>query len=242
MRRLGRGLAAVVYAVVVAAVLFLMYPSPVDDRAYAAVRADRSLVIDQQDDWISLAPADRPPTRGLVFYGGAHTELRAYLPTLAPIVKATGTAVFLPRQPLHFAPLDVGAAAGVMADNPQIRSWWVGGHSFGGFAATRFLAHRAGAAVEGVVLWAAYPERGTRLRPDLRVLVVTGGRDGIVPTVDARAAAAGVPGVTLREIDGMEHSQFGAYRSLFGDGDPTVSDAAAHAELAAITGAFLGLG
>ena len=230
------------YAVFVAAVLFFMYPSQVDDRAYAAVRADRAVVLDRHDDWVSLAPADRAPTRGLVFYPGVHTDPRAYLPTWAPIVKATGVAVFIPRMPWHFAPLDTDAAARVMTRNPQIPRWLVGGHSFGGFAAARFLEHRAAARVEGAVLWASYPPRDVELPAGVRVLAVTGGRDGIVPTADARKDAAERPGVLLRDIAGMEHSQFGAYRSMFGDGDPTISDAAAQLELAAITSAFLGSG
>lgn len=247
-RRPLRGVATVLYAVVVAAILFLLNPSSVDDRAYAALRADRGVIVTEHDDWIALAPAGPAPARGIVFYPGGHTDPRAYLPTWAPIAKATGTAVFVPRMPLHFAPLDSRAAGGVIAGNPNIPRWWVGGHSFGGFAATAFLDDhalddRAAARVEGLVLWAAYPVRGTVLREDLRVLVISGGRDGIVPTADARAAVEGLPSrVRLREIDGMEHSQFGAYRSIFGDGDPTISDAAAHAELAAITAGFLGRG
>lgn len=230
------------YAVVFVAVLFFMYPSPVDDRAWASVRADPNVVLGRHDDWVSLAPGDRPPDRGLVFYPGAHTDPRAYLPTWAPIVRATGVTVFVPRMPLHFAPLDVGAAGRVMAGNPQIARWWVGGHSFGGFAAARFLERRAAVDVEGAVLWASYPPRDVALPARMRVLAVTGGRDGIVPTAHARENAAGVPGVLLREIAGMEHSQFGAYRSMFGDGDPTISDAAAHLELASVTSAFLGRG
>lgn len=230
------------YAVLVAAVLFLMYPSQVEERAYAAIRADRTVVVDRHDDWVSLAPADRPPVRGLVFYPGAHTDPRAYLPTWAPIVKATGTAVFVPRMPLHFAPLDAAAAARVLVAHPEITRWWVGGHSFGGFAAARFLERPEAVGVEGAVLWASYPPRDARLSAGLRVLAVTGGRDGVVPTADARDNASGRAGVQLREIVGMEHSQFGAYRSIFGEGNPTISDATAHAELAAITSAFLGRG
>ncbi|MGQ0843698.1 MAG: alpha/beta hydrolase [Sporichthyaceae bacterium] len=239
MRRLGRSLAAVLYALVVAAVLFLFAPSPVSPQAFADLRADPELVFTAHDDWYSLLPAGRRPSRGLVFYPGGHTDPRAYAPTWAPIVKATGTAVFLARVPLFFAPLEVDAAAEVIEGNPGIDRWWVGGHSFGGFAALDFLDRDAARAVEGVVLWAAYPLRDTALRPDLRVLVVLGGRDGIVPPAAAREALAGRP-VELREIAGMEHSQFGDYSSIFGDGDPAIDDAVARAELAAITGAFLG--
>jgi dienelactone hydrolase len=239
VRRAGRALASVLYALCVGAVLFFFGPSSVEPRAFAEVRADAGVVFAAHDDWYSLRPADRPSTRGLVFYPGGHTDPRAYVPTWAPIVKATGTAVFFARVPLFFAPLDTDAAAGVIAGNPDVERWWVGGHSFGGFAALDFLDHSSAVDVEGVVLWAAYPLRDTPLRPGLRVLVVVGGRDGIVPPADARAAVTGRP-VQFSEIAGMEHSQFGAYRSIFGNGDPTIDDAAAQAELAAVTGAFLG--
>lgn len=231
-------MAAVLYALVVAAVLFFFSPSRVEPDAFADVRADPAVAFAAHDEWYSLTPAGRTPTRGLVFYPGGHTDPRAYVPTWAPIVKATGTAVFFVRVPLFFAPLDTGAAAGVIAANPAIERWWVGGHSFGGFAALNFLSRPAAARVQGVVLWAAYPVQV--VRPDLRVLVVVGGRDGIVPAADARANAGLLPpGSQLREIAGMEHSQFGAYRSIFGDGDPTIADAAAHAKLADATSEFL---
>ncbi|MGQ0463759.1 MAG: alpha/beta hydrolase [Sporichthyaceae bacterium] len=227
------------YALVVAAVLFFFAPSRVEPDAFDAVRADPALEYRAHDDWYSLLPAGQAPTRGLVFYPGGHTDPRAYLPTWAPIVKATGTAVFFVRVPLFFAPLDTGAAGEVIAAHPAIDRWWVGGHSYGGFAALDFLEHRAAARVEGVVLWAAYPLE--RMRTDVRALVVVAGRDGIVPPADARAHADLLPpGALLREIAGMEHGQFGAYRSIFGRGDPAIDDAAAHAELATITGSFLG--
>lgn len=128
-----------------------------------------------------------------------------------------------------------------MADWPDVQRWWLGGHSMGGIAATEHLADHPHLEVEGLILWAAFPGRHADLSDaDLEVLGVTGSRDAIVATDEVQATLSRLPDDTrIVEIEGMEHSQFGAYDSFFGDGDPTISDERAHALLAAETEEFL---
>lgn len=246
-RRVGRVLAAVVAIVVVAVgvlLVWLLNPSDVRGTAMAAVAADPDLTLEQQDGYLVLAPSRGAVREAIVFYPGGHASARAYVPTWAPVVAATGTMVLIPDMPLSLAFLNSDAAKPIMADWPDVERWWLGGHSMGGIAASDHLAEHPDLDVQGLILWAAPPGRDADLAAtDLRVLTVTGSRDAIVTTDEVRSALPRLPeGTRVVEIDGMEHHQFGAYDSFFGEGDPALSDERAHELLAAATETFLAVG
>ncbi|WP_081743405.1 alpha/beta hydrolase [Arthrobacter sp. H20] len=242
-RRLRRVLLATLLGIVVVlgtSAAVLLTPSPVEEAEVAAVRADPALRVVENDGYLALLPAEGSTGTGMIFYPGARTVAEAYLPSWAPIVKATGMAVYLAEMPFGFASLRDDAAGDIIAAEPSVGSWWIGGHSLGGITAARYADDHQD--FEGLLLWAAFPEEEVVLVdiPGLEVLAVTGSRDEIVPTevVRERLEQAGIPSDVV-EIDGMEHSQFGSYRSIFGDGDPTISDAAARQSLAEATSGFL---
>lgn len=233
VRRLGTAVLVVLHVAALAAAAFLVV-SPIEESAVAAVRADPALRVVDRDGYVALLPTGAAPSAGVVFYPGARTYPESYLPAWAPIVAATGVAVFVPSMPMGLAIFDRDAAERVFRGEPQIRTWWIGGHSIGGSAVSRY----AGGRFAGLILWAAHlrePEEGV----GVPVLAVTGGRDGVVRPSDVRDGLAGLPGARVVEIPGMDHGQFGAYRSIFGDGDPTITDAAAREAVAKATVEFL---
>lgn len=243
-RRVRRASAALVAVAVVAAgavLLWLLNPSDVRAAAMAAVAADPDLTLTEEDGYVALAPSRGPVHEAVVFYPGGHAAARTYVPTWAPVVAATGTMVLIPDMPLSLAFLDSDAAEPIMADWPEVERWWLGGHSMGGIAASDHLAEHPDLDVQGLILWAAFPGRDVDLAHlDLDVLAVTGSRDAIVDTLEVQAALPRLPADTRTvQIQGMEHHQFGAYDSFFGDGDPAIADARAHELLAAATEAFL---
>jgi len=157
-RRVRRALAAALALVVVAAgalVLRLLNPSDVRQSALAAVTADPDLTLVQEDGYV--APLRGTVREAVVFYLGGHAAVRAYVPTWAPVVAATGTMVLIPDVPSSLAYLDSDAAEPIMADWPDVAQWWLGGHSMDGFAATEYLASHPGIDVGGLALWAASP-------------------------------------------------------------------------------------
>ncbi|MBG6179759.1 alpha/beta hydrolase [Arthrobacter sp. CAN_A1] len=242
-RRLRRVLLTILLGLVVVlgtAAAVLLTPSPVEEAEVAAVRANPAVQVIDREGYIALLPADGPAKTGMIFYPGARTVAEAYLPSWAPIVEATGIAVYLAEMPYGFASLRDDAARDIIAAEPAVDSWSIGGHSLGGITAARYADAHPG--FDGLLLWAAFPEEEVVLAdvPGLEVLAVTGSQDEIVPTPlvrDRLAASAG--GADVVEIEGMEHSQFGAYRSIFGDGDPTISDDDALRSLARVTAEFL---
>ncbi|NOJ58362.1 alpha/beta hydrolase [Arthrobacter sp. 260] len=240
LRRVLTVLVLVFLAVVVAAAAVVLTPSPAEETTEEAVRADPAVQVLDRDGYLAVLPAGTTPETGIIFYPGARATPEGYLASWAPIVEATGVAVYLAEMPFGFASLRDDAAAGIVAAEPDVTSWWIGGHSLGGITAAHYFDTHP--EFEGLLLWAAFPDDEVVLTgaAGREVLAVTGSRDGIVPTqvVKERLADAGISADVV-EIEGMEHSQFGAYRSIFGDGDPTISDEAARLALAQVTTDFL---
>ncbi|WP_081746931.1 alpha/beta hydrolase [Arthrobacter sp. H5] len=233
-RRIAIALLVIAALTVVAAVV-LLTPSPSDSDVAAAVRADPDVTVTDHDGYLELAPADAADTdQGLIFYPAARARAESYLGSWAPIVESTGITVYLADVPFGFATLDEGAAGRIIDAEQDVSRRWIGGHSMGGITASRYAAAHPDTEFKGLVLWAAFPAEGVEAD---NVLAVSGGRDGIVPTKIVRERTA--PTATLFEIEGMEHSQFGSYSSIFGDGDPTITDDDARRQLARVTEDFL---
>jgi hypothetical protein len=244
-----RVLTAAGVVVLVATLAFLGWASDVSEAAdedLAAVRNDPDVEVVEHAGYLAFLPAGgRVTTEAIVFYPGAKIAPEAYVATWAPVVEATGTAVFLPAMPLNLAVLGVSRADDVRAAEPGVERWWVGGHSLGGAMAASYAGRTAPGALEGLVLWGAYATEGAGLRDreDLEVLSVSGGRDGLSTPAEVAAGAGFLPPGTVQvEIAGMNHAQFGRYGPQGGDGEPELTQAQAMAQLTEATARFLGSG
>jgi len=78
-----------------------------------------------------LSPAS-PSDTALIFYPGGKVEAIAYLPMLEKITRESGITCILVKMPLNLAVFDPKAADGVMKAHPEIKNWYIGGHSLGG--------------------------------------------------------------------------------------------------------------
>ena len=87
-----------------------------------------------------------------------------------------GVIAPMPLNLTFFAP---DRAADVIAAFPEIRNWAVGGHSLGGAMAARFASQKPDA-VQGLVLWAAYPaSTGDLSAYSIVATYIYGTRDGL---------------------------------------------------------------
>ena len=100
-----------------------------------------------------LSPAYATDT-ALIFYPGAKVEAEAYLPLLDQI-RSKGVTCILVHMPFHMAIFDPGAAEDVIRQFPQIRHWYLAGHSMGGVMASKFASEHPDM-VEGLILLGAY--------------------------------------------------------------------------------------
>lgn len=173
--------------------------------------------------WLTFVPDGGAPTVGLILYPGGRVDFRAYAPT-AQAIADRGYFVALVRMPLSLAIFDPDAAADVIAANLQIERWAVGGHSLGGAMAARFAATHP-SAVQGLVLWAAYPAASDDLsQSGLRVVSISASRDGLTTPEKIDASRLLLPPETIWVvIEGGNHAQFGWYGEQSGDNPATIS-------------------
>lgn len=172
-------------------------------------------------------------TRGIVLYPGARVDAEAYAPLASKLSEKTGAMVAVARVPLDFALLDGDAADKVIAAHPEVERWTVAGHSLGGVAAAAYVEEHAGAAVEGLLLFASYPSDGTDLSDDdVEVASVYGSRDKVLDRRTFEEAKRRLPDDTeYVEIEGMNHAQFGSYGAQGDDGRATVTGERAMREI-----------
>ncbi len=149
-------------------------------------------------------------TIGIIFYPGGKVETAAYAP-LALQLNQTGLSVFLVDMPFHLAVFDIDAADRVRKLNPQIKTWFIAGHSLGGAMAYSHFEKRKDV-YAGIILLAAYPLSKT----DRPYLILKGSND----TVLDQSKLEGFDSIT---IQGGNHAQFGDYGLQKGDGTATIS-------------------
>ncbi|MCX7671440.1 MAG: alpha/beta hydrolase, partial [Anaerolineae bacterium] len=145
--------------------------------ALAALESDARVQV-TMGRWLTFAPTDRQPTTGLIFYPGGRVDARSYAPAARAIAERGYLVVIVPM-PFNLAVIQPGAAEAVIAAYPGIRRWAVGGHSLGGAMAAHFAFAQPGA-VQGLVLWAAYPAANNPLADrDLAVVSISATADGL---------------------------------------------------------------
>ncbi|MFB6075411.1 MAG: alpha/beta fold hydrolase [Haloarculaceae archaeon] len=176
-----------------------------------------------------LEPGDDPTAAGLVFYPGGRVHPDAYVESLAPLAREANVRVVIPKAPLNLAVLDQGVAGRIVDDDID---WYVGGHSLGGVMACRYAANHPDR-VAGVLLFGSYCDRdlsGT----NLLALSVVGDADGVLNRDAYRRHLADLPAdAAVRELPGLNHSQFGSYHQA-GDAPSGTTYATAHERLAAV--------
>ncbi len=215
----------------------LWIPAP-QPAARAAMQSTDAVVVETAP-WLVFRPRAHPPTTGLILYPGARVDGRAYAPTAASLAQQGFLVVIVPM-PLNFAVLAPNRAAAVPAVFPTVRHWAIGGHSLGGAMAAQYAAEHP-AAVEGLVLWAAYPPSGAPLTTQpITVVSIYGTRDGLARPAKIAASWPLLPPTTTRvAIAGGNHAQFGWYGPQSGDNAATISAADQQAQITSATADLL---
>jgi hypothetical protein len=235
------GLVIVALILVLAGVGFVAWgetPAQAMPEAVAALQSGGPVMV-TSEQWLAFSPATGQPDTGFVFYPGARVDYRAYAPAARQIA-ARGYLVVIVRMPLNLALFGVNAAQDVMAAYPQVRHWAVGGHSLGGAMAANFVKNHPGA-VQGLVLWAAYPAASDNLADfGLRVASLYGSLDGLATGAKIDASRALLPAdTTWVAIAGGNHAQFGWYGEQAGDNPAAISRSDQQSQVVAATLALL---
>ncbi len=207
--------------------------------ALAALDSSADVIV-SQETWLVFSPARQEPRNtGLVLYPGGRVDPRSYAPAAHAIAEA-GYQVVIAPMPLNLAVFAPDAASEIMAAFPEIEAWAIGGHSLGGAMAARY-AYQNPAAVQGLVLWAAYPASTDDLSGyALEVASIYASLDGLADPQTVSGAATLLPADTAwTEIDGGNHAQFGWYGAQPGDNPASLSPTEQQAQIVSATLALL---
>ena len=179
-------------------------------------------------DYIALIPkTDKPGTvadTGIIFYPGALVEHHSYIP-LFTLCAEKGIACFIIEMPMDFALLDRKAGGKILKLNPEIKNWYMAGHSLGGAMAASFIS-RHKEDFNGLILLAAYSTHDIS-KSGLKVLSIYGSNDEVLNLDKYQNNKNNLPavgkGLTEIIIDGGNHAQFANYGAQEGDGMAEIS-------------------
>ena len=156
---------------------------------------------------------------GLIFYPGGKVEATAYEPLLK-ILASKGISCVLIEMPFHLAVLDSDAANKVFDHYPEIKTWYIAGHSLGGAMAASYVAEYPDQ-TEGLILLAAYPTK--ELPSDMKVLSVYGDQDQVLTMENYVNNMSHVKILSEVVMEGGNHAQFGNYGIQKGDGTALIT-------------------
>ncbi|MCI7736911.1 MAG: alpha/beta hydrolase [Clostridiales bacterium] len=206
-----------------------------DDIAVAAMSSAADVTVEQKGNTLAFVPEDAET--GLIFYPGGKVEYTAYAPLMRALAD-NGVLAVLVKMPLNLAVLHMNAANDIPEQYPQIRDWYIGGHSLGGSMAASHAAKNA-LAYDGLVLLASYSTADLSAS-GLRVISIFGSKDGVLNMEKYAEYRRNLP-AALEEhiIEGGCHAGFGSYGPQDGDGVPTITGEAQIAEAVRLLMAFL---
>lgn len=192
-----------------------------DEAAVQAMAPDDNLSVSRIGaGTIVFAPAE--PQAGLIFYPGGKVEYTAYAPLMRACAE-NGIMCVLIKMPGNLAVLDVNAADGIMEQYPEVKSWYIGGHSLGGAMAAAYAASHSNE-LDGLILLAAYSTSDLK-DSGLEVLSIYGTEDKVLDFERHEKYRNNLPDETTEfVIDGGCHAGFGCYGPQDGDGTPTTTN------------------
>ena len=173
-----------------------------DDAARAVLTQGDNI---QSRERLTILSPSSPTDTAVIFYPGAKVEGTAYLPLLDRL-RQTGLTCILVEMPFHMAIFDPNAAQAVMAQFPDIKHWYIAGHSMGGAMASQFASEHPdrvdGLILLGAYLYGDYPPKNT--------LTVYGSlNQSVEDKLDYTE--------NVVELAGGNHAQFGNYGPQKGD-------------------------
>ncbi len=189
--------------------------------ALAAMDSTASVTVSEGRP-ITFTPTD-PTNTGVIIYPGALVEPRSYAPA-AHAIADSGTFVAIVPMPFGVAILGGSLADDVISAHPEVATWIIAGHSLGGVMAARYAAEHP-KAVDGLALWAAYPEGSIDLSSWTGATAsIFATLDGLTTVQDIEASRVRLPPDTaFVEIDGGNHAYFGWYGKQSGDNQATIT-------------------
>lgn len=179
-----------------------------EDEVVSTIQADKSIKVMGN---LTIISPSVPSDTSIIFYPGAKVEAIAYMPLFEKL-KSEGYTCVLVKMPLNMAIFDVNAASKVFDELPDIRHWYIAGHSMGGAMASDYASKHQDK-VDGLILMGAYIYGDY---PPEKALTIYG-------TFNSNLEKDINYTQNIVKIEGGNHAQFGNYGKQKGDPDATIS-------------------
>jgi len=159
---------------------------------------------------ITLTP-QKTSDVGIIFYPGAKVENTAYLPLLEQLEKK-GYNCYLVNMPFKMAIFNKNAANKIIENYPNIKHWYLCGHSMGGAMAPSYVS-KSKEKVDGLILLGSYIYDDVS---DQDTLTIYGSLNtSVKKKIDYKK--------NIVVIQGGNHANFGNYGYQKGDAKATIS-------------------
>lgn len=179
-----------------------------EDVVVATIQGDNSIEVMGN---LTIISPSVPSDTCIIFYPGAKVEAIAYIPLLEKM-KSEGYTCVLVKMPLNMAIFDVNAADKIFDKLPDIKHWYIAGHSMGGAMASDYASKHQDK-VDGLILMGAYIYGDY---PPENALTIYG-------TFNSNLEKDINYTQNIVKIEGGNHAQFGNYGMQKGDPDATIS-------------------
>ena len=157
----------------------------------------------------------------MIFYPGGNVEYNAYEPLMAACAKR-GIMSFLIKMPLNVLPSN--APNRIKKQYPDVKNWYIGGHSLGGLLASTQVS-KYNNDYKGLILLASYSAFKDLSKTNLKILSVIGSEDGVITLNSYNKYKKNLPKTfTEYTIPGGCHSYFGMYGLQKKDGTPKITN------------------
>ena len=162
-----------------------------------------------------------PNSTGIIFYPGAKVEYTAYKPLMASLADQGYTCI-ITGMPFNLAFFNKDAADGMIDRYPQIRHWYMMGHSLGGVVASQYISTNLDD-YEGLIMLGSYPDRDLSAT-SLRYLSIYGSEDQVLNLTKYNNSKSTWPKNNKEYVvQGGCHAGVAMYGSQKGDGDPSIT-------------------
>lgn len=165
-----------------------------------------------RDGNLTILLPNTPSGKGVIFYPGAKVEETAYLPLLEEL-RENGITCVLVKMPFHMAILNSGAANNIFEKLPEIKDWYIGGHSLGGAMASSYASKHQDK-LGGLILLGAYIYGDI---PVDKTVTIYGSNDHVLDKSKINYSK------NIFVIEGGNHAQFGNYGEQKGDGEASIT-------------------
>ena len=194
-------LLGVLFLVITGAVWLMTYKRPGDDALRALQSNDTVSVEKTEYGYFMDGPGEEA---AFVFYPGTKIAVECYAPLMKDVADK-GIDVFMVDMPFNIAALNRNAAEEIIEWN-SYNSWYIGGHSLGGVAASQYAGENPDM-LDGVILMASYP--GCEIPDQLRLLSVRASLDTVLDGKAYEESRTNWPSESVEyTIDGGNHTGF----------------------------------